>query len=183
MTSKPQLTAQRLRELLDYNPDTGVFTWRERSRSNFPNARSYRAWNARYAGKNAGQVTHGYIRIAIDNRKFYAHRLAALHVTGKWPASGLVVDHIDGDGLNNRWKNLRVGSKRLNALNSDRQRNIRPSSGVVAHRNKFAARCRFNGKSLHLGLFDTREEAHAAYLRKQRELPDSVHIQKEGTDG
>jgi hypothetical protein len=79
------LTAERLREVLDYNPETGVFTWKVRT--------SIRV----VAGKVAGSVgKRGYLIIGVGGRNYYAHRLAWLHMTGEWPIA--VPVHLARDG-------------------------------------------------------------------------------------
>ena len=92
--AEASLTAARLRELLHYNPDDGLFRWRV-------------AGPKRVVGAPAGSRQRiGYIVIRVDGRLHYAHRLAWLHTTGAWPAAS--IDHIDGDKGNNRWVNLRL---------------------------------------------------------------------------
>ena len=79
------VSAERLRELLRYDLDTGMFYWR-RSRRGPHNG-----------GSVAGRPTQRYWQIMVDGKRYQAHRLAILYVTGKWPPN--VVDHIDGDGF------------------------------------------------------------------------------------
>jgi hypothetical protein len=93
MTKK--LTQARLRALLKYDPETGVFRWLVASR----NARAGDVAGSRY--KNARQRTS--IRIWVDGREYKAHQLAWLYMTGVRPKR---VDHADRDGTNNTWENL-----------------------------------------------------------------------------
>jgi hypothetical protein len=152
---KPELTAERLRELLHYDPETGVFTNRV-TRSN--NAKE---------GCEAGCPSNGYLVIFIEGRLFRAHRLAWLYVTGSFPTH--MVDHINRDGADNRWENLRAATP----LENQRNRKVRKDCatgkiGVRGKRGKWQARIRLQGVDTYLGTFDTMEVAVAA--RRAAEL-------------
>lgn len=147
------LTANRLRELLDYEPETGVLTWRV-LRSNI------------HKGSIAGFAHRaiGYRVIRIDGQKYLAHRLAWLHVTGRWPEGD--IDHSNRDGFDNRFANLREASRSQNAGNQKRRVTNRSGfKGVarIAGREKWQGKICVRGKQIYLGLFDTPEAAHAAY--------------------
>lgn len=154
------LTAARLRELLHYDPETGVFTWRV--------FRCGRAMPGAVAGRKSG----GYWCINIDGKTFKASRLAWLYVTGEYPTN--VVDHRDTDRLNNRWANLRDIPQPHNLQNQRQAQsdNILGVLGVTRHakNNKFQARITLNSKTRSLGYFHTAELAHAAYLEAKRRL-------------
>src|SRR5262249_23350106 len=107
---RPRITAARLRELLDYNDETGEFRWRKRmSRKVKP-------------GDVAGNLnTDGYRRIRIKGREYRAHHLAWLHMTGK--SCPVFIDHRDGNPSNNRWDNLRRATASQNCANRRRPRN------------------------------------------------------------
>lgn len=146
------LTAERLRALLDYDPATGIFIWREQ--------------RSRYAkGARAGTLNHdGYRRIGIDGKDYTANRLAWLHVHGEWPASA--IDHKDGARDNNRIDNLRPATRSQNAANMARRRdNAAGFKGVYFHKvaRRWSAMITIDGHNKYLGLFDTPEAAHAAY--------------------
>lgn len=147
------LTRERLVELATYDPASGQFYWRvDRSRAK--------------AGDIAGfPGGKGYWQIRIDGTAYYGHRLAWIYVHGAWPAGA--IDHADGDRRNNRIDNLRLATIRQNAANQ-RKRNGKssPLKGVSWHaaRNRWAAHIRINGKSTYLGLFDTEQAAHQAYV-------------------
>jgi len=154
------LTAARLRELLHYASDTGVFTWRV--------FRCGRAMPGAVAGRKSGQ----YWCINIDGQTFKASRLAWLYVTGEMPEN--VVDHWDTDKLNNRWSNLRDIPQSHNIQNQRRAQadNILGVLGVTHHakNNKFQARITVGGRTRSLGYFASAVEAHAAYLEAKRTL-------------
>jgi len=146
------LTPERIRELLDYDPETGVFRWRIK-------AQGIRA------GHQTGYVdqTNGYVTIRIDGKKRYAHRLAWAYVTGQWPKTG--IDHLDRDRTNNRFANLRQANRSENACNRPKQRNSSTGvKGVYLHRQsgRFNARISKNGVEHSLGMYATVDEAAEA---------------------
>jgi len=151
------LTAERLRELLDYNPETGVFKWRKPPRK--------KAINGLVAGKRGGR----YVMIGIEQTLYCAHRLAWLYVHGKWPH--LDIDHINRDGRDNRIANLREATPSDNMCNArQRSDNSTGFRGVFPKRKRFSAQVRKGKTRLSLGTFDTPEEAHAAYVKAARAL-------------
>lgn len=158
------LSAKRLREILDYNPETGVFTWRVRAGSRMP-------------GTIAGSPDDlGYIKIAIRKKDYRAHRLAWLYVYGEWPAD--MVDHIDGNPGNNAITNLRDVSTVVNQQNLRKAKSTNKSGliGVSRKAKCSTARIKVGGKVLFLGCFKTDEEAHAAYLEAKRLLHSGCTI-------
>jgi hypothetical protein len=158
-----ELTAERLREVLHYDPETGVFTWK----------------SGPFAGCSAGCVNKsGYLVIRVNRRLFLAHRLAWLHMTGEWPNGN--VDHKGGDKRNNRWSNLREAS---NEMNNQNQRRAHADSatgflGIYLHKasGRYAASIHANGKKVSLKTYETPEEAHAAYLSAKRRLHEGCTI-------
>lgn len=152
MAAADSLTAARLREVLHYDPKTGVFTWLVTR-------------GAVTAGDVAGSANSNlYLRIAVDGRKYQAHRLAWLYMRGEWPPHQ--IDHRDTDKLNNRWKNIRPATNRQNGQNKRKAQANNKSGflGVRRRGNKYGAAIEDNGKELWLGTFEAPEPAHAAYL-------------------
>lgn len=156
-----ELTAERLREALDYSPETGEFTRRKNA------GRRYKA------GQVAGSKEfRGYVQIRIDKKLYWAHRLAWLHMTGAWPTHD--IDHIDGDKSNNRWSNLRDVPQAVNNQNvrSPFAGNSSGYLGVNWHptNHNWTAKISVNNRTKYLGSYSTPEEAHAAYVAAKREL-------------
>lgn len=157
--SLPALTADRLREVLRYDPETGVFTW------------LVCMSNARSGAVAGGVRADGYWRIGVDKIVYLAHRLAWLYVNGEWPSNQ--IDHIDGSRSNNRINNLRDVSNDVNQQNRRWARSDNISSGLIGvgmKRGKWRARIQVGGVLRQIGTFDTPEEAHAAYLDAKRRL-------------
>jgi hypothetical protein len=156
MRNSQQIEIERLRHVLQYNPETGVFTWRVN--------RGQRARAGSVAGSYDGEA---YWRIQIDRKKYKAHRLAWFYVHEEWPQS---VDHRNGDTLDNSLGNLRAVSHAENHQNR-RTPNKGTKVGVLGvdvHNGMFRARITKNGKQIHLGYFETNEQAYAAYIAAKR---------------
>lgn len=147
------LTADRLRDLLHYDPDTGLFIWRQSA------ARRIKV------GSPAGTVSRkGYVKIQIDRKVYSAHRLAWLYIHGRWPEHS--IDHINRVRSDNRAVNLRDATDSQNARNCGiRKTNTSGYKGVSYWRKskKWAAQIYLQGKNTLLGLFDTPEMAAEAY--------------------
>lgn len=155
----PSLTADRLREVLSYDPDTGNFRWRVNTRT-------------RAAGATAGHLAvDGYIHVSIDTRLYKAHRLAWLYVHGVWPVDQL--DHINGARAENQIANLREATCAENLQNRPRQRNNTSGWVGVSWRpkeRKWQASITVNKVFRYLGCFDSASEAGAAYLEAKAQL-------------
>ena len=151
--SLSNLTAERLRDVLEYNPSTGDFRWLV--------ALSNRVCIGGLAGKTNSK---GYRSIRIDGKSYSSHRLAFLFMIGEFPDLG--VDHADGNRSNNRWINLREATSSQNGANARRwSSNTSGYKGVTWHKTaqKWQSQIRSGGKCHYLGCFDTPEEAHQAY--------------------
>lgn len=144
-----ELTVDRLREILCYDPDTGVFTWNiSVSRNN--------------KGAVAGAVTDRYVRIGIGNRLFQAHRLAWFYTYGVWPKHR--IDHINRDKTDNRIGNLRDIDSFGNCQNTGPSvRNTSGHKGVCIIGGRARAMIHSKGRSIYLGMFDKIEDAVSAY--------------------
>lgn len=151
------LTHQRLLEVIDYNPTTGLFLWRK-------------SISAVSAGSIAGcKRPDGYIIIQIDNHQYGAHRVAWFYVHGAWPVDE--IDHKNQDKSDNRINNLREVAPLINMHNRKcLSTNKLGIAGVWRDKDKFRAKLIFAGKAYLLGTHDTPEKASAVYEAKKAEL-------------
>lgn len=154
------LSAEYLRSIIEYDPESGEFSWKRRP--------GYPAkWNTRYSGKIAGTVCtyHNRILIRIDGKQYQAHRLAWLYMTGEWPQDD--IDHKDCNRLNNKFNNLRSCTHTQNCANTKGRSGRCGLKGVDYHKRmkKYRARIRMGGTQVFLGNFDTPDDAHEAYCK------------------
>jgi len=151
------ITQQRLKELLHYEPDTGIFTWRV-NRSNVR------------AGDIAGFLTlNNRRRISVDGVNYFAYRLAWLYVYGEFPYG--ILDHVNRDSSYDGIGNLRIATVKQNSRNSTLAKNNTTGyTGVVRSRDRYAARIKYNYRQIHIGVYDTPEEAFEARKAKSFEL-------------
>jgi hypothetical protein len=151
------LTADELRRLLSYDPETGVFRWKV-SRSNRVKV-----------GAVAGTIcSGGYCSVWIG-RFYKSHRLAWLYVHGRWPDE--MLDHVNGDPTDNRISNLREASRAENGMNRGRNRNNASGQKGVhwyAKLNKWCVSIKLEGKTRHLGYYSSLEDAANAYSEAAR---------------
>ncbi len=149
---RQELTAEYLRSILHYEPETGIFTWK------ISNSNRVKVGDA--AGSQNGD---GYLRIKVLSRQYKSHRLAWLYVYGEWPK--LDIDHINRNRSDNRRVNLRDVTQKQNMQNaSKRSDNTSGHPGVSWHKqhSKWQARIMHNQKDIHLGYFTDIEEALSA---------------------
>lgn len=159
---KTELTASRLRELLHFDPETGVFTHRE------PRQRVV-------VGSRAGGLgTNGYRKHRVLGLTVSEHKLAWLYVTGEWPKGQ--IDHLNGKRDDNRIANLRDVPLRLNRQNLRKAQGQVGMLGVSKHHERFRAEIGLDYRRIRLGTFDTAEEAHQAYLTAKRQLHEGCTI-------
>jgi hypothetical protein len=152
------ITQAELKELLEYNPDTGVFTW-------------IKAIGRAKVGSVAGSKKHGYINLKINRKNYLAHRLAYLYMTGNFPENQM--DHINHIKDDNRWTNLRDATNSQNMSNrAKRKDNKSGYKGVCWHKQhkKWCAEIRYMNKKIHLGLYTTPQEASEVYKKKAIEI-------------
>lgn len=157
MRHKPMPDLHYLKSILDYNPDTGLFYYKIKTSNNVK------------LDKVAGCVDKelNYLKISVNNFRYYAHRLAYFYMTGIDPKEK-DVDHKDNNGLNNKFDNLRLATR---AQNNGNSRKIKKKSskykGVSYHKasQKWSAAIMVNYKRIHLCLYEKEEEAAQAYAQ------------------
>ncbi len=171
-----QIPISTLREMLRLDAESGRLFWMERPRHHFSSEKSWRIFNSQFAGKGCGSPEgNGYLqcRITVDGKcqLVKAHRIVwALHY-GSWPADQL--DHINMDRKDNRPVNLREATNEQNQRNrACRAGSLTGVKGVKFDRarGKFMARITVSGKEMHLGRFDTLNEASLAYAEAAKSL-------------
>lgn len=148
-----KITQARLKEVLNYDPETGLFSWVERARG-------------RQFDKPPGCYKFRYVHIRIDNVQYYAHMLAWLYVTGEYPEFEL--DHKDTNKKNNKFDNLRPATKSENGWNKNLMSNN--TSGIKGvnwdkQLSKWKVGSQYKNKRYHLGYFDDIEEATEVYRK------------------
>lgn len=169
-------TPEILRQLLDYDTDTGVLTWKLRPAELFSNKRQQNAWNARYAGKPALTCVSkgGYLQGSIFNRNFQAHRVIWAIQTGAWPTGE--IDHENGIRHENWWGNLRDVSSQENSRNiAIPSNNTSGHIGVYWNKRlgRWLATIKVGGRDIYLGCFI--EIADAVAARKAAEVRHGFH--------
>ena len=161
--AKADLSAARLRELTNYNEETGEFTSAKR-----PN----RVIGFLVPPKN-------YVRVLLDGYQYYAHRLAWLYVYGEWPKQH--IDHINGIKTDNRIANLRDVSPEVNQQNWRQATSWNKTSGLLGvcwnRRNgRWMAQISIKNRTRVIGAYSSAEEAHAAYIAAKRKLHEGCTI-------
>lgn len=179
-TKRParELTPEEVRQLLEYDAATGLFTWRARplhmfKGDDFTQRRCGNAWNARYAGTpalTADSEGRGYLVGSVLNTNAYAHRFAWMHFHGEHVPEGMMVDHINGKTSDNRIENLRLVTPLQSQFNRKPREDSLAGLKGVAHdkrrkKRPWMAMIRIQGKTQTLGYFNTPEEAAAAYIK------------------
>jgi len=180
------MDAEFVRKCLRYDPSTGRLHWKERLQDTFSDGRmradaKAMQWNAKHAGNEAfcTKDGRGYLQGHIGGKKYRAHRIVWMIVTGAWPEGE--IDHIDGDKSNNRFNNLRSVTHSENMKNM--KRSSRNTSGVVGvtwsqSQEKWCASIGHNNTRSHLGFFANKSDAIAA--RKCAEITLGYHINHGG---
>jgi hypothetical protein len=161
------------RERFDYDPSTGLLTWRDPGPAAFQTLKGYRIFKRKFAGRPAGAIkkSSGYVLVCVLGRSILAHRIIWAMVHGYDPID--CIDHRDLCKSNNRIENLREATRSQNSMNiALRADNSSGVKGVHWHKatGKWAAAIRTGGKSSHLGIFPTVEEAAAARQYAARQL-------------
>lgn len=144
-----KLTQETVRALLDYDPESGLFTHKNGARR----------------GEVAGcRRSDGYVVLGVGGRNILAHRAAVLWMTGELPSED--VDHINMERSDNRWTNLRQATRSQNKGNTVAQSNSKTGVKGVSYNKKkkrYSAFIQCRGVQKYLGLFDTIGEAKEAY--------------------
>ena len=149
-----------LAELFRYNPKTGLLLYRSN-------------------GKEAGSAVFNrigtwYRRVIVDGMIIYTHRVAWLLATGSWPEKQ--IDHINGNGLDNRFSNLRDVTEEINRHNFHRRQPTMKALPVGVGHTKgryhgaYSAKIRDGGRQVYLGRFDSAKEASEAYQKAKRKV-------------
>lgn len=134
-----------LRQCYWYNPITGEMISRRTNRS-------------------TGWIEDGYRHITIKNKDYRVHRLIWMYLHDRWPVE--MIDHINGDKLDNSMENLREVTARQNAENRNTVNPISGLKGVSAYGNKrWKASIGHKGKVIYLGVYDSKEEAYDVYCK------------------
>lgn len=142
-----------LKQILVYDPETGAFRWRHRT--------ARRRSDLRATSLNG----RGYLHVLIHGKCWLAHQLAWFFVHGVMPQED--IDHINGVRTDNRIVNLREATRSQNCANQmSRPRRVAPLKGVGLTNGRWTARIKYQQKIIHIGCFDTPEDAHAAYKAK-----------------
>jgi hypothetical protein len=160
---KAELTLEFLKSRVTYDPETGIFLWRNGYggvREGFPAAKPC-----------SGEKAKGYFRVVIDSREYKAHRLAWFYMTGDWPPDQ--IDHVNGIGSDNRWVNLRLANQSQNKANSRAYKNSKSQiKGVTwsEQKRKWIAVIQIDGRQKYLGQYDDVRQAAEAYRRAAEHL-------------
>jgi len=142
-----KLIKTELEKRFKYHADTGILLWK----------------SGRCAGKEAGWINkEGYRKVRLDRANVSAHRIIWVLMTGEC-IEGKTVDHKDRNRSNNCWDNLRLATREEQQFN-------KITKGFQKIGKKFRARIRIKGKDIHLGMFDTEQEARDVYIKKCAEL-------------
>lgn len=180
----PEINQEVLHESLNYDKETGLFTWKvDRPESHFKNNSAYKVYLSRFAGKCAGYPSkYGkkdlyYLQIRIKGKLFLGHRLAWFYVNGVWPSK--LLDHEDGNGLNNKWSNLREATPVSNGRNCGLSVNNKSGvNGVYWNKanSKWVAEGHYTENGIHkktnLGSYANLEDARIARELWQQEQGD-----------
>lgn len=152
------LTQSELKNILSYDPNTGLFLW-------------LKPLQGRRSNKFVGSITNGrHLSARINGKSYLLHRLAWLYITGEEPDA--LIDHKDNNGFNNIFENLRLCTQQQNSCNQKRRKsNTSGFKGVSWHQKnkKWAACICVNRRTIHLGTFENINDAAQAYVSAANE--------------
>ncbi len=162
MMKNKQLPVERILELFSYDPEDGLLSWR------VPHGRWGRIPPGPVKGSENGK---GYLVIRIDGKNYLYHRVAWVCKTNRWPVDE--IDHIDMNGMNNRWVNLREADHSQNMCNRKAQSN--GATGVKGvsfqgSRGKYLAQVVKGGRHYFLGRYDSKDEAREVVEKATQEV-------------
>jgi len=160
---RDMITQDELKKLFSYDSETGEFKRLTRP-CNSVNIGDTVGYKKKYSDSLY------YLTVEYQDKQYFLHRLAWLYMTGEWPDS---IDHINGDGLDNRWSNLRSVDHIENHRNKKRYKNNESGYQGVSFYNltkKWRAAISIDGKKKHLGYFDTFEEAKERRAKAEKEF-------------
>jgi len=166
---RSDVTVEQVRQILDYNPETGVLTWKNKPREMFTTDRQFKTWNTRFSGKEAGNANgaNGYRNVGVLGVLYLAHRIIWMHYYGEWPNE---VDHINHDRYDNRISNLQEAVRTTNMQNSSLSvNNTSGFNGVQFRRGKWLAVIGVNNRRIQLGTFSNFNDAVAARIAANKD--------------
>ena len=166
------MNIELLRLAIDYDPQTGRMTWKERNPEQWPDARTAKIFNLQFAGKPVGVVAkNGYVLVSFLGKRFYAHRVAWAITHGEQPES--CIDHANGIRTDNRLANLRVATESQNrhntgirSVNTSGHKNVSWSKSL----KRWSVEIRSNGKRHFIGYFLSKSEAAMAAKNARKKL-------------
>ena len=170
MVDRSQITPDFLKSVLTYDPFSGFLTWKPRPREMFPSDGAFKTWNSRFSGANALSCVAetGYLHGRILGIGFLAHRVAwAIH-SGRWPDHE--IDHLNGNRKDNSILNLREVCPAENRKNTRlRSDNTSGACGVYWDKDlrKWRAAIGLSGKTIYIGVYQSKDEAISARLNFQ----------------
>lgn len=169
-----QMDQDYLKSVLDYNKETGKFTWKKRDLIFFKSVRAANSFNSKYSGKRAGNKNiSGYRTIRLHGDNYYEHRLAWMYVYGKFPKNE--IDHINSNRSDNSIKNLRLATRAENSQNQQKAPSHNKYTKLIGvsfnkRAGLFIAQIKINRKNNHLGYFSDPIKAHQAYIEAKRKI-------------
>ena len=161
-TCDSTLTQNRVKDILNYDPISGIFTWKVNVSS------TGRAGNVAGSANKAG-----YLLIRVDKKLYLAHRLAALYREGEFPPA--LIDHLDMNKSNNSWANLRHATKAENSQNKMKAQSNNSKTGLLGvfwseQQKMWGAKVNVNRRQHHAGFHSTPELAYEAYVNLKRAI-------------
>ena len=166
------LTFEYVNEAIRYDPESGFLYWKERPLHHFRSEWAWEIFNKTYPGTKIGNLSaSGYYKFNLKGRTYVCHRIAWLLYYKKWPDD--LLDHKNLDKTDNRISNLREATYSQNAINSGPSKLNKLGIKGVSYskaKKKYRAQIQYEKKYVHIGYYDTAEEAGAAYDKKAEEL-------------